>query len=249
MKKNHSSKHIVIGIYKIINPKNEVYVGQSINIKNRKDSYRKLACKRQPKIYNSLLKYGWNNHKHEIIEECSIDQLDKKETYWKQYYLDQVGGNWNKVLFYGLYDSGGGPKSESHKQNISKANKNKPKPKGFGDKIRLFKLGKKRPKHIGEKISKSNIGKKKIRTKIRKDKGKPKSDNHRYNMSLAKLGKSSTNPKKTILQYDLHNNFIKEWSSISEAGDKLNIHFTNISSCCLGKYKTAGGFIWRYKNI
>jgi group I intron endonuclease len=246
MKKNRSSKAI-IGIYKITNPNNEVYVGQSINIKNRKDSYRRLACKKQPKIYNSLIKYGWNAHKKDILEICSIKQLDEKEIYWKQYYLDQVGEDWNKVLFCDLYDTGGGPKSEQHKQNISSSLKNKPKSEQHKQNMKLAHLGKKRPKYIGEKISESKTGTKQIRTKRRKDVGISKSSEHRKKMSLSKIGKPSTNPKKAVLQYDKQDNLIKEWSSISEAGKILNIHFTNISSCCLGNYKTAGGFVWKYK--
>jgi len=53
--------------------------------------------------------------------------------------------------------------------------------------------------------------------------------------------------KITILQYDLNNNFIKEWIGISKTAKELNICRTNIYKCCRGKEKSAGGFIWRYK--
>jgi hypothetical protein len=46
---------IKIGIYKITSPTNKVYIGQSIKINERKRKYKKLDCKNQPKIYNSLL--------------------------------------------------------------------------------------------------------------------------------------------------------------------------------------------------
>lgn len=237
----------MVGIYKITNPDSNIYIGQSINIKNRKDSYRKLACKKQPKIFLSLKKHGWKQHIFEIIEYCSIEQLNERETYWKQYYLDQAKGDWSKVLFCGLFDTGGGPKANEHKQNISNSLKNKPKSEQHKLNMKLAHLGKKRPKYIGEKISESKLGTKQTRIKTRKDVGIPKSDKHKQKMSLAKLGKPSTNPKKPILQYDKQGNFIKEWSSISEAGKELNIHYSNIPACCKGKKKTVGGFIWRYK--
>ena len=56
-------------IYKITNPKGKVYVGQTTNYRKRLNHYRILHCKRQQKLYNSLHKYGFNNHVFEIIEE------------------------------------------------------------------------------------------------------------------------------------------------------------------------------------
>jgi len=54
---------------------------------------------------------------------------------------------------------------------------------------------------------------------------------------------------KPILQYDLQDNFIKEWSSISEAYLSLNKKITNgcINLACKGKIKTAFGYKWKYK--
>jgi len=112
----------IIGIYKITNPKGKIYIGQSVNIEYRKNQYKNLKTYQQPKIYNSIKKYGWENHIHDIIEECSIEYLDKKETYWKQYYLDKFNRDWDMVLFCNLHDNGGGPLSEETKQKISKAN-------------------------------------------------------------------------------------------------------------------------------
>ena len=51
-----------------------------------------------------------------------------------------------------------------------------------------------------------------------------------------------------VLQFDLNNILIKEWSSISLAQRTLKIQ--HISECCrnVNNYKTAGGYIWKYKN-
>ena len=235
-----------MGIYKITSPSNRVYIGQSINIKNRKESYRRLECKKQPKLYNSFQKYGWKQHKFEIIEECNLEQLNERETYWKQIELSKVNNNWNEVLFCGLFDKYGGPKSELWRKNIGKGN-SKPKSEEFKEKLRQAHLGKKRPSYIGEKISQSNKGRKKTRTKIRKDVGISKSKEHKQNMSLAKIGKPSTHPKKPILQYDLQGNFIKEWDSGSQIQKTLNIPHGNIVKCCKGLKKQIGSFIWKYK--
>ena len=73
----------MIGIYKIISPLNKVYIGQSINIIKRFNDYKILNnCKGQIKLYNSLIKYGTENHKLEIVEECKEEQLNEREIYW-----------------------------------------------------------------------------------------------------------------------------------------------------------------------
>ena len=45
-----------------------------------------MYCKKQFKLYNSLKKYGPNEHKLEIIEEFPKSYLDELETWWKYYY-------------------------------------------------------------------------------------------------------------------------------------------------------------------
>lgn len=66
-------------IYKIISPSNKIYIGQTINYKERIKRYKNLNCKKQLKLYNSLKKYGYENHKFEILEECNREELHKKE--------------------------------------------------------------------------------------------------------------------------------------------------------------------------
>lgn len=51
--------------------------------------------------------------------------------------------------------------------------------------------------------------------------------------------------KKAVLQYDLQNNFIKEWHSITEASKTLNLN--KIWEVCNGKRNKCGNYIWKYK--
>lgn len=62
-----------------------------------------------------------------------------------------------------------------------------------------------------------------------------------------KFGKDSA-VSKAVLQYDKQMNFIKEWGSITEAAEELKLNSSNICAVLKGKTKTAGGFIWKYKN-
>ena len=82
------------GIYKITNPEGKVYIGQSKNIDQRFETYKKLECKSQLLLFNSLAKYGWYNHIFEIVEECNIEILNEKEQYYiKQYNCANEGLN------------------------------------------------------------------------------------------------------------------------------------------------------------
>ena len=76
----------MIGIYKIINPKGKIYIGQSTNIKKRFTQYVKLRCKNQTKLYNSLAKYGSSKHVFEVIEQCPVEELNVRERYWQDFY-------------------------------------------------------------------------------------------------------------------------------------------------------------------
>lgn len=50
-----------------------------------------------------------------------------------------------------------------------------------------------------------------------------------------------------VNQYDMDGKFIRKWNSIKEAAITLGIKArSNISMCCLGKYKHCKHFIWRY---
>lgn len=51
-----------------------------------------------------------------------------------------------------------------------------------------------------------------------------------------------------ILQYDMNNNFIKEFKNTLEVTQILGINRHRLSYNCLGKTKSTGGFIFKYKD-
>lgn len=121
-------KNNIIGIYKIISPSNKIYIGQSTRIIKRwRKEYKGLykGLKNQTKLFNSLKKYGPENHVFEIICECDLDELDQLEILYKKFYLNKLG-SWDKVLFHKLNDGKGGFLSEETKNKISKALKGRP---------------------------------------------------------------------------------------------------------------------------
>jgi len=52
----------------------------------------------------------------------------------------------------------------------------------------------------------------------------------------------------SVLQFDLDDNFIKEYHSQSQAYRETGVGQWNISGVCIGRKETAGGFKWKYKN-
>lgn len=234
------------GIYKITSPSGKVYIGQSIDIINRKRVYYYFKSYKNsigPKLTNSFIKYGPQEHIFEILEECSLNQLNERETFWKMVVLDGFGNDWKKVLFCGLHDTGGGPKSEETKLKISKGKmgtngypKNKKRPESFGKYISAHP-------YRGDNIKKSLVNNVERGNKISKSlTGKNKTEQHKLNISLSSKG--VTRNGKEVNQYTMGGDFIKTWGSISEANKIIK---GDIGSAIIGKrQKQAGGFIWKF---
>ena len=75
-------------------------------------------------------------------------------------------------------------------------------------------------------------------------------ENINYGTGNERRAKKITNRKdlsKVVLQFDLNDNFIKEYPSTMQVERELGFDCGHISNCCNGKIKIAYGFIWRYK--
>lgn len=67
-----------------------------------------------------------------------------------------------------------------------------------------------------------------------------------YNARDEFLKSVRNNNKKAIVQLTKDTKIVKEWESIAEASNNLNIGASHISGVCLNKRITAGGFKWMY---
>lgn len=85
-------KNIVTGIYIIKNTiNNKVYIGQSVNVYRRWNDHKrryKASYSTEPNslIHKAFRKYGISNFIFEIVEQCLVEELDKREQYWISYY-------------------------------------------------------------------------------------------------------------------------------------------------------------------
>jgi group I intron endonuclease len=227
----------MIGIYKITNPKGKAYIGQSTKIEIRTNFYKTYNCKKQPKLLNSLKKYGWEQHIFEIIEECSLEQLNEREIYWGSHYgvLGKSGLNLR-------LGNGRGACSDETKQKMSKSHlgkkdseetkkkksqilKGKPKPEGFGENHSKLLKGKSKPEGFGEKLSKAKIG---------------------VPLPLGTGEKIGKTKEKPVSQFDKEGNILNMFDSAKKAAKYIGVHEINMRLHLGGKYKTCRGFIFKY---
>lgn len=80
-----------------------------------------------------------------------------------------------------------------------------------------------------------------------------KTDNRLENLEMVDSHKhrsEHSKKSKPIIQYTLDNEFIAEYSSANEASRQTSIQSVSILNCCknIKGHKTAGGFIWKYKD-
>lgn len=88
----------MVGIYKITNLKNgKIYIGQSNDIERRFSEHCYKGESSRIPLDKVIKELGKNNFTCEVIEECPIEKLNERETYWIVYYNSMENG-YNKNL-------------------------------------------------------------------------------------------------------------------------------------------------------
>ncbi len=133
-------------IYKITNPKGQIYIGQTCNYEKRMLDYSNLRCRTQKLLYKSLLEFGFNYHKVEIykittLENCNNDEVE----------AIKVCNSYNKLNPNGLnlIPGGRGITYRGHEM-----------PESVKESIRIKLTGRVRSEEECKNISKGKIGKK-----------------------------------------------------------------------------------------
>ena len=224
-------------IYKYTSPSGGVYIGQtcaSLEERAQKNGRQYLNINKntgeylQPAIANAIIKYGQNNFKKEILfDNLSSNEADIKEKELIAFY--KAGGK-----CYNIASGGKGvPGVNEHK--IKQYNL-------YGKFIKQWNSLKEAEKYIGIPHASSNIFACCIGTK------------HRAYGYIWKYAEdtSEINPltpyRVPIDQYTKNGDYINTFSTIAEASRQTNIGDTNIGNCLRGRYKTAGGYVWKFNN-
>ena len=227
----------MIGIYKIISPSNRIYIGQSIKIEDRIKSYKNLKCKEQPKLYKSLLKYGFENHKIEILIECNESKLNELERHYQEEY-DSIENGLNCI--YTKTNDRSGKLSEETKLKIS-LNNTRPflgKKHSEESRLKMSSSLKGNQSRLGAILSEET--KKKISDAHN---GKTHSEQSKLKMSLVRKGikrNYSTNRERLVL--DLLTGVF--YNSIKEASELLGYNKVTLRNYLAGNRKNITSLIF-----
>lgn len=91
----------MIGIYKIVNKiNNKIYIGQSVQVKERWAQHLRAVNNKNSHTYNyplykDMRLYGVESFVFELVEECNIEDLTKREQYWIDFYNSKVPYGYN----------------------------------------------------------------------------------------------------------------------------------------------------------
>jgi hypothetical protein len=250
-------------IYKITSPSGKIYVGQTFDINKRLYHYKNGDCKKQKKLYRSLNKYGFENHIIELIDKSN----DRNFLLYLEKFYIKLFDSYNTTHGMNLTMGGEGCNinhhSEETKKKISESKKNKPKTEkqilahlnSFGkkhsedrNKKKSISQGGKNHWAYGRKFSDDTIRKKSESMKIKYKSGYK---HPRMGVELDSELKDKIRLSKSIpiSQYSKSGDLIKNWTSAKEASLELGISHGNITNCCKGRNKSAGGYIWKYNSM
>lgn len=200
-----------------------MYVGISRNPQQRWRSTG-VGYSKNERFYNAIKKYGWDNIKHEILDEnFSEEDACLKERELIKYYR-------SNIYEFGYNCTSGGEKQKTYnKETLAKMSKNR-KGKNIGENHYLYH--KHLPQATRDKISKNH---KHVRYW---------SNKHRSQTTKDKLSKARS---IKVVQLDKDTlEFIKEWNSGKEVGVYFGHDPTGVTKCCKHKANTWYGYTWMY---
>ena len=196
----------------------KIYVGQTC-MKPERRWNNGNGYRKCTHFYNAIQKYGWDNFEHIVV----LNNLSVEDANYFEEILIKKLDNTNRDKGYNSRTGGMNSKlSEQTRQKISQSCKGRKISEETKNKISESLKGENNPwygKHLSKEIRKK--------------------------MSDSKKGINNSRCKK-ILQYDMNENLIAIWNCMAQASEELNIAPSNITRCCKGQRKSAGGFIWKY---
>lgn len=240
-------------IYGIVNKINgKKYIGSAVNFYKRKREHLNSLNKNQH--HSSHLQRSWNKYGITNFEFIILERVDAKQDLIprEQWWLDNSNNEYNVCKTAG--STLGKSCSDTTKKKISDILKGKISSAQIQAQL-------KRRKPVDQYDLLGNFIKS---WKSTQDAGAFLGKNHKRIIEAA-CGKSNSalgfrwayqgeilsddirTDKKKIYQFDINNNFIKEWYSISDAAIYYSINSSNITDCAKGKQKTSANFIWRYQ--
>lgn len=217
----------MIGIYKITNQiTGEVYIGQSIRIKQRWREHCINSVNGTTQLYQAMRNYGLKNFSFDVIEECDKEKLNEREIYWISYY-----NSFNKG--YNMTPGGSEP-SKVNPQEIYDL-----WDQGYcvSDILEMLegKIGHTTIKNYLQEYPNYSPTESNRRGGIKA---------HNKAVESGKFQASLDKNYESIKQYDLWGNYVATYSNQAEAERQTGINGETIGWVIRGKRRQAGGYQW-----
>lgn len=249
----------MVGIYMIKSPSNCIYIGQSKNIRRRFNDYKRTLSPSQPRLYNSFVKHGVENHVFEIIELCNECELNDREKFYISFYktfntahglnlmdggtLSQPSESSRKKMSIARLGKRFKPHSEETKLKMSIARKGivfseetiekmKKSKQGLPSNAKCKKWNEEQRLCASERMKGVVRGTYNRNTENRVNKGIPLTKEHREKLAKAKLGKKlSEEHKEKISNGNIGKDSFWKGKELSEE-HKLKIKISHLKRLC-----------------
>ena len=216
-------------VYMHTTPSNKVYIGITSQKKINRRWQNGYGYKNNKHFFNAILKYGWDNIKHEILytglskeDACKIE-------------IELIAKYKSNLIKYGYNQTIGGEKpylgtklSYETREKIRQAHLGMKRTPESIEKTRLGNLGKHCPEHVKE-----------ILREIKKGSKNPMYGKHTSNKQKEAVKKACSKPIICIETKIIY-------PSIIEAERQTGICDSGIQAVCKKQRKTAGGYHWKY---
>lgn len=200
-------------------------------------------------FYNAIQKYGWDGFEHKILATgLSVDEANDMEVMLIKKYKTT-----NNEFGYNITSGGrNAPMSEETKKKLSLAkmgHKVSEETRRKISKNHADMSGKNNPRY-GVHVSEETRAKIRANNKSWMMKGKKRSEETRRKMRENHADFSGANhpQARAVVQLDKNGNYITEFATTKEAAQSIGQRGPNITICCQNHHRTAGGYMWRYKD-
>lgn len=225
-------------VYMHTTPNGKVYIG--ITSRELHKRWKRGEGYKDQAFYNAILKYGWENIKHDVLaENISLEEANQMEIALIKQYKSN-----NKRYGYNVASGGEGSPGFKHtdeaKDKISKAHKGKHKSEKHKEKLRIANTGKHLSEETKKKLSESHKGRKlnqnQRETLMKYNVNKVLSEETR-----AKISQNSKSKRKVIC---IETGQV--FTSVKEASFWLGMTPNAVSNAVCGYVDRAGGYHWKY---
>ena len=228
-------------IYKITNlVNNKIYIGQSINYKNRwrREKYTAFDLNDDSydlPLYRAFRKYGFDKFDFSIIEDSlTVENVEEREIYWIAFYKTNIY-RYGSKFGYNLTDGGFNPIIPTETRNkISKKSTGREVTAETRRLLSRINTGRKQSKETCQKISLAKSGKKQSKETIKKraDKlrGQKRTQEQKNKLSITKRGELNHQSKLTEnIVLDIRAEYETTKISYKDLAKKHNVALSTIS--------------------